>query len=362
MKNTGRKFIAILLMRVITVMAMVLFNRFPAFFFPVYRNISKSWISLLATVTSFTGAAIWDISLIILLLLFIVYSVYCIIKKKPFMQWLSSILLTVTVSGFMAVNGWMLNHYAPKLSEELNMEVRQYSLEELYDTCKYYLLKAAEYSMEIERDEHGHALKMDFDELAVLAGKGYRELGRQHDIFNGSTVPVKKLSIVGEYLMYNGIVGMFMPVSGEAGVPANVPSVPLGFTMAHEAAHRLGIASEQEANFAAFLACVNSDDVRMIYSGYYSAFGYVFSSLYENDADKAVELIEECRNTEGVNLVLLDRKDTSEAYEKYDSPLQEVSDSINDSYLKAFSVESGIKSYGEVTDYLISYKISLTDQ
>jgi hypothetical protein len=166
---------------------------------------------------------------------------------------------------------------------------------------------------------------------------------------------VKRFSLIGEYLLYNGIIGMFMPVTGEASVPRNVPVIPLPFTMCHEAAHRLGIASEQEANFCAFLACMNSDDMYFRYSGAYSAFGYCWNALVSADPDRAKALYETYKMQKGVALVFMDRQDTRAAYDKYDSPLQEVSDNINDTYLKTFSHESGIRSYGEVTDYLIAW-------
>ena len=146
-----------------------------------------------------------------------------------------------------------------------------------------------------------------------------------------------------------------MPFTGEAGVPGSVPAVPLGYIMCHEARHRLGIASEQEANFAAFLACEGSDDPYFLYSGYYNAFSYTFSSLYRADSEKAVRLYNRYPDDKGMALLKLDRKQTREYYQKYDSPLQNVSDEINDHYLKAFSQESGIQSYGEVTDYLIAH-------
>ena len=177
-------------------------------------------------------------------------------------------------------------------------------------------------------------------------------------MFAGSSKPVKRFTLIGDYLLYNGIIGMFMPITGEASVPYHVPTVPLPYTMCHEAAHRLGIASEQEANFCAFLACISSSDERFLYSGYYSAFGYCFNSLCQADPEMAVSLIEQYQENEAVRLVFLDRRDTALAYDKYDSRLQEVSDSINDTYLKTFSHESGIRSYGEVTDYLIAWNLS----
>jgi hypothetical protein len=79
------------------------------------------------------------------------------------------------------------------------------------------------------------------------------------------------------------------------------------------------------------------------------------------DKDKAVELYHLYDDLEGIRLVQLDQQDTRKAYSKYDSPLQEVSDHINDTYLKTFSQESGIRSYGEVTDYLIAWYLAGND-
>ncbi len=339
----------------IDALAMFLFHRFPSLFFPWYRSFSKTWISFLSGLFSFVPVAVWDIGALLLILILLFSIIHMIVKKKSFFGWLSYVFLVVSVGIFIAIGGWMLNHYAAPLSEEIGLEVKEYSVEELYESTEYYLLKASEYSPLIEREEEGHALRQDFTELSSIAGSSYLKLAKAYPVFKGSSKPVKKLSLVGEYLLYNGIIGMFMPLTGEAGVPYNVPVIPLPFTMCHEAAHRLGIASEQEANFCAFLACINNEDVRFLYSGYYSAFSYCFSSLYAADREKAMELYETYKDDTSVQLIFLDRKDTRDAYTKYDSPLQEISDNINDTYLKTFSQESGIRSYGEVTDYLIAW-------
>ena len=337
---------------------MMLFKNFPSFFFPVYRKISQKWIGMLADVCSVVKVAVWDILMILLAVILIIYTVMIIKKKKSFFEWLTTVILAAVILVFSAVNGWMLNHYAPKLSEYVSLDVKEYSVEQLYDACEYYLLKAAEYAPLIERDGDGTARDPDFYETAKKAGNSYAVLADKYAVFAGCTQPVKKLTVVGEYLMYNGIVGMFMPLSGEAGVPGSVPAIPLGFTMCHEAAHRLGIASEQEANYAAFMACINSDDNYFLYSGYYNAFSYTFSSLWKTDSEKALELYEKYPENEGVLLLQKDRQDTREYYRKYDSPLHEISDEINDRYLKTFSQESGIQSYGEVTDYLIAFYLT----
>ena len=334
-------------------LGMLLWKDFPEVFFPVYRNFSKKWIAFLASLFSFTKIAVWDIVLAVLVI-YLLITLVLSVKKKSFKKWITDLILLVSIICFITVQGWMLNHYAPPLSEDLVLNVRQYSVDELYETTDHYLSLARQYAPLVERDKEGHLVRRDFYEMAKIAGSSYRNISDEYPVFEGSDHPVKKLTVVGEYLLYNGIVGIFMPVTGEAGVPANVPTAPLAFHMTHEAGHRLGLAGEEEANFAAFLACINNEDVRFVYSGYYEAFSYCFSSLYRNDREKALELYNKYDDI-GMTYLKLDRSDTSAAYQKYESRLQDVSDHINDAYLKTFSEEGGVKSYGYVVDYLIAW-------
>ena len=342
--------------------AMALFHRFPSFFFPAYRMISKYWAIGLSTLFSFSPIAVWDIALPILAVLF-VFTLIDSINARRFLSWFFSLLLILSLVLSEVILGWMLNHYGPGLAEDLGYEVTMYDSDVLYETCEYFLKEASRYALQMERDHDGHLKRQNFFELASIAGASYETIGKENPALFGSKMPVKNLSVIGEYLMYNGIIGMYMPVTGEAGVPATVPSASMPFTMAHEAAHRLGIASEEEANFAAFLACMANEDLRFLYSGYYSAFSYCYSSLYSVNPDKCRKLISEHAQTEGLSLLLSDRRDTSLIYDSYESPLHEISDEINDTYLKTFSQESGIQSYGEVTDDLIAwYKAKKTEQ
>ena len=314
--------------------AMLLFKHFPRAFFPGYRHFSAGVLNMLSIVTSVAAFSVWDILLVVLVALLLFW-----LFKRRF----ANIVLLVTAAFCFAVFGWLLNHYAPPLSENFGLKVEPTSEEDLIETTEYMLDKAVEYSLKIDRDDY------DFYELAEICGRSYMGL---EGFEKGASGRVKRFSLIGEYLMYNGIVGMFMPLTAEASVPYSVPDIPLPYSMVHEAAHRLGIASEQEANFAAFVACSKSDDKRLVYSGYYEAFIYCYNALYRVDKDAAIELY---ASHEGTEMLREDMRRTAEAYAKYDSPLQQVSDKVNDTYLKAFGHESGVMSYGEVVDYLIAY-------
>ena len=342
-------------------LGMLLFKSFPDLFFPTYRNISKKWIGSLSTITGIFPFSVWDILMVLLIILAIV-SLIVSIRKKKFLKWACDVFLIVSISCFIAVYGWMLNHYAPDLSAYIDLDVKQYSVEQLNDACEYYLLKAGELSVKMDRDEEYHLKDYDVYQTGEIAGRAYKNIEVKYPIFKGSDARVKSFSLIGDYLLYNDIVGMFMPLDGEASVCAHAADVQLPYYMCHEAAHRLGLASEQEANFAAFMACTNSEDERFLYSGYYMAFSYCFSSLYRSDPEKALALYEKYSEDKGVLLVRYDRSDAAELYKKYESKLSEISDHINDTYLKTFSEEDGIKSYGMVTDYLIAYHLKANKQ
>lgn len=354
-----KKLFTILFIPLIDICSMYLFKNYSDIFFPMYRNISKNWISFIAKLNNFTSVAVWDCGLFILIILFVLYIVYVFKNKKPIIKSLLNVVLVILIIASTTLYGWFLNHYSPKLYTYLDFEVEKYSVEQLYETCEYYLLEAAKYSSLIDRDNEGHIIKYDFDEFANIAGKAYSSISNKYPIFEGANYKVKKISLLGKYLMYNGISGMFMPVTGEAGVPEYISDQWLAFDMAHEAAHRLGIASEQEANFSAFLACINNDDIRFKYTGYYCAFSYCLSSLLKEDEELALELYHKYDEDINVQYIQLDRHDSYLVYQQYESDFQDISDKINDAYLKSFSQESGIKSYGEVTDYLIAYHLSI---
>ena len=256
--------------------------------------------------------------------------------------------------------GWALNHYAPPLAEELGLAVGEYSVDELADATAHYLAEAARLAPEVPRDEDGQQVRQDFFELARVAGGSYEGLSIVYPVFNGSTAPVKALLLWGPPLLYSGHTGIYWAATAEAGVPLDSAVAEEPFIMCHEAAHRMGIASEQEANFAAYLACEASDDARLRYAGNYSAFCYCVNALLRHDPERAQQVVQEAADTElaeGVTLVLADRQATSAHYNAYEgTAFEQVGTTINDTYLKGFGEEVGVQSYGLVVDYLIAWQ------
>ena len=227
-------------------------------------------------------------------------------------------------------------------------------------TLPWLVADAADLAGEVARDGDGRLATPDFLGLARVAGAAFEPLAPSYPVFRGgSTAPVKALLLWGRPLLMSGYVGLFWAPTGEAGVPVDCAAADLPFVMCHEAAHRLGIAGEGEANFAAYLACEASDDARLGYAGSYSAFCYCLNALAAQDPERARQVVADAAagpEAEGVLLVLQDRADAIEHYEAYRSGFERVGDAVNETYLTSFGEEEGVRSYGLVVDYLIAWR------
>jgi len=138
-----------------------------------------------------------------------------------------------------------------------------------------------------------------------------------------------------------GIGGFYFPFTGEANINVWAPAWQQPHTRAHEMAHQRLFASENEANFMGFLACVYSDDPLVRYSGWLFAQRQVLRALLKVDPWLGREHLYD--RLPGVQTdVNLSRA----FWTQYDGKLSDLSHGVNDLYLKANNVEGGIKSYG----------------
>ncbi|MBR3436679.1 MAG: DUF3810 domain-containing protein [Lachnospiraceae bacterium] len=334
---------------------MYLFSVFPGWFFPWYREVSRALLTALSKVMSVLPFALWEFLIVLLTAAALVTLIAVIVKRRKFFMWLTTLLLIASLIFTVFTDVWGLCHYAPELHEELGLEIREYTKEELKKATVYYVDKAAELAKQVPRDENGLLDRSHFDEWLVTAGKSYEKLADEMPVFRGSDAPVKRSLLFWKALSYMGITGIFVDVTAESTVNPDAFVSSLPFTMCHEAAHRLTIAGEDEANFAAFLAASSSDDLIFRYSAYYSASIYVYNALYKADSGAALKLWTPEREQ-----LRKDYDDAGNHYEQYEGKVQEVSDKLNDTYLKAYSEPSGVQSYGEAADYLIAWYLKET--
>lgn len=324
---------------------------FPGFFY-LYTPLSQKVLSFLAGVFEPFPFAVWEPLLALIVLIAVYTLIRCFVKKRGFLCWAAGICCTVSMFVLAFVALWGLNHWAPPIAQQVNLNVEQYSSQELYDTTVYMAQQANLLSEQVPRTADGD-LRTDFHAMAETAGKAFASLADRYPFFaRTSTAPVKKLT-ADKAFSYMGLTGIFIAYTGEACVNPDTYAASLPFTMCHEAAHRATVAPEEEANFCAFLACIASEDPAFRYSGWYSAFIHCYNALFRTDREAAAEV--RALLTEAVEL---DLQRANRHYAQYDGAVKETTEKVNDAYLKAFNEEDGVRSYGRVTDLLIAWYLS----
>ena len=329
-------------------------QRFSTLVDMIYPYVIRTLQGMLAEWTSSVDFPVWQVLAVALGVLILASLVLMLILKWNPIQWAGWML--AVFSGLYMLNTmmWGLNYYAGTLAEDMRLEVASYNLEELTEATLYYRDKANDLAAQIPRDAAGNPDFADFAQLAQQAGDGFHTLTytNHYSIFAGSVVPVKELGWADLYTSM-GVTGVTFGMTGESAVNPNVPDVGLPFAMAHEMAHRMSIAPERDANFAAFLACTANSDPQFQYSGYLMAFRYCYTALTSVDAQGAVTV------SQGISQQLWGDMAGYTAF--FDSRVpttsSDLASSVNDAYLKLSGEEGGSDSYAEVCDLLVNWHI-----
>lgn len=334
---------------------LVLASRSDAFM-ALYAPFSK-WISAaLGSVCSIAPFSLAEALLYALLLLGAFFTVRLIVRlvrgKTKFLlaRYFVNAVLFFCAMMFAFFLLWGVNYDAAPLAERLELDVKPRGIEELYSLTAALQEHANALAARVVRDETGAMALPSFADTAGLVAQGWRETAALYPFFEAPWYPPVK-RVASWYAMSRfGISGIYIPFTGECNVNPDEVASYLPATMAHEMAHRLSVAREDEANFAAFLCCVSADSDFLNYSGYYMAYDYALSRLYAAAPERALALMQ----TQSA-LLTYDRKLQSEHYYKYAGPVMEAASAVNNTYLKSMGQSDGVHSYGRLVDLLLAW-------
>lgn len=324
----------------------------------VYPYVTRTLQTYLAEWSSGVDFLVWQVLAVVLIAVALTTVVLMVVLRWNFFQWLGWVLAAASIVFCLHTGIYGLNQYAGSIADDIRMEMTEYTVAELAEATEYYRDKASELARKIPRDENDEPKYPTFHNLAIQAGEGFEVMTyeRSASVFAGSTLPVKELGWADMYTSM-GITGFTFSITGEAAVNPQIPVISLPFTMCHEMAHRMSIATERDANFAAFLACRFNSSVEYQYSAYFMAYKYCCNALVAVGGTEARDMAARIRAEESELL----RRDLV-AYDQFfaakrNDQATKVADTVNDTYIKTSGDEAGILSYGQVSDYLVNWYI-----
>ena len=303
-------------------------------------------------------------------------------KKRGFADWRlfgGKVLLLAGVLFFLYAVCCGVNYGRTSFAESSGLGTVSYSMEELKALCTELTERVNALSGQVSRNSRGTAeMGENVEERAADAMKNLNEV---YEGFSGYYPRSKKL-LLSQILSYQKLSGIYSPFTVEANINGDMAEYNLPFTACHELSHLRGFMQEEEANynedmtayniphtachelshlrgfmredeanFIGFLACIRTDDTALQYSGYLTGWIYATNQLYRVDYEGYRELYDSLTPE-----ALADLKENREFWRSYDGAVAEVSNQVNDSYLRANGQEEGVESYDRMVDLMMAYQ------
>jgi len=281
--------------------------------------------------------------------IYICYSITCFLLKFRFPKISDTIDIGVFFSLLFLLFqlNWGINYHRTPLAEKLPTE-KQYSDSLLIDlTTRFAIMSNTLHSQLSSSDSLAVSIPYAKKEIANRIQSSYDDLW-----INSVDVPQVKASLFSLPLSYMGYAGYLNPFTLEAQVNMRMPKINLPVTIAHEMAHQLGYAAENEANFVGFINTFNNADPYLKYAAVLFGFRHCYSDLIKRDPDQAKILVQQ------LNLgILKNFAESRDFWEEYKNPFEPFFKESYDAYLKANGQESGIKTYNQMVAFLIAYDL-----
>lgn len=354
-KRLPRLCVAIYIWTLISIGLYIVFTKSPAFSDWFNQNISTWGRRLLACLTAWIPFSVAEM---LLLLIPVIVGIAIVIAARYFNEsghdaWVYVRILFSIPCLLLVIFVWNFapGYYGTPLDQKLDLDRQKVSARELYDTAEILSAELEKLTPEILFLEDGSSLMpYSYEEMNHKLLKAYNGFCEKHD-FIDNFYSLCKPVMLSEPMSYTHITGVYSFFTGEANINVNFPDYTIPYTAAHELAHQRGIAREDEANFIAFLICMESDDPYIRYSAYLNLYEYVGSALRKTDEElyrKSYENLPKVIQGEEVAY--------SRFFQKYrKNVVANVSLKTNDLYLQSQGAAEGTRSYNLVVDLAVAY-------
>ncbi len=246
--------------------------------------------------------------------------------------------------------------------DAIRSDVSVDSLEALVELREEIVTNCNRLAGEMVRDDKGYIIAGTNVELAEKAIRAMHGIEAEFPRLSGYYPNPKPLA-ASWFFCQQYMCGYYFPFSMEANYNDMMYVMNIPNTMCHELAHLKGYIYEDEANFLAYLACLNSGNPVFEYSGYLGVLYYV-----ERDLQDALETSGQLDYYE--QLTPIDAQVhtdncflTPEAWSVVEETsfldtefVSKVSDDFVEANLTLNGVEDGMISYSRVVELLLLYE------
>ena len=318
------------------------------------RHISSLLRALLAYVTRALPFSLAEMIIILLPVIAVALIIYS--SKRFASSWRDVLVFCASILSVLALSfsvftvAFAPGYHGTTLDKKLGIDRREVSAEELYATALILSEKAnAEAKEQYFSSTDFSVMPYTFGDMNDKLMAAYDAACEKYSFIQPLDSRIKPV-MLSEAMSYTHITGVYTFFTGEANINVTFPDYTIPYTAAHELAHQRGIAREDEANFVAYLVCIESEDGYIRYSAYVNLLEYVMNALYRASPTLYSEFLSSLSIS-----VRGEMSAYSAFFDKYrDSVASEISGAVNDTYL-TIQGTPGTASYGMVVDLAVAY-------
>jgi hypothetical protein len=311
----------------------------------------KTGAASLLSVFPFSAAEIIIYALVVLAAVLIAVLIAGIVGRRrgrriyPRALFIVCTALTVLVLADLL---WGVNYHTDSFKDMSGMRDEPVSTDDLAAVTEYFAENLAASSGGVTRDANG-VFAVSRDKIIDESPDIYASVTDEFPFLAMKDHRVKPFHF-SHLMSLVDFTGFYFPLTGEANLNIESPACLLPATAAHEMAHQRGLSSEQECNFIAVLVSTRSGLPDYEYSGWLFGYIHLNNALYAADRTRWEAIYSALPDT-----VKADLADNNAYWDSLRGVATETADKVYDSYLKGNGETSGIQSYGEVVDLLVSY-------
>lgn len=310
------------------------------------------WLSVQSGKVPFSLAELLIALLVIFLVVYLVSQLIDLFRRPKFFLRLYRTLMTLVTLGLTIYAGfcllWGVFYYGDDFMAQSGLKSEPVTVEQLERVTAYFAALANEYSGRVPRDGTG-VCATDRSEVLDRSPELYRPAVKSFPCLDGPELRAKGV-LCSRIMSYLDFTGFFFPFTAEANVNLDFPPPLFAATVAHELAHQRGVAKEQEANFVAVLACMKDGDPDFIYSAALLAYTHLGNALHQADSESWAEIYGMLNED-----VLADLEAGRDYWARFDTPVQDVSNTVYESFLYSYNQNLGLRSYGACVNLLVNY-------
>lgn len=323
-----------------------LFPKIPFFIdvFSIFFEWQKGFHQKLFSSIPFSLGDIFYVILGVTILLFL----FKILKKKTRNSYLVKLLIVLNLVYFTYQIFWGQLYFQKPIIEQLPPE--EISLEETKFLTLKYLNLCKKTRKLVKEDENGVFKIQNLSTIESEILSQQKQLPEFLSVKKSTETNNFKPSLFRVIMSYTGILGYYNPFTAEAQYNAELPSSQIPFTLAHESAHQLGFAREQEANFIGYVLGKNSENVELKYSVEYFVLRSLLNSLAEKNPQFVKQVLENYSSA-----MKRDRISEKKFVQKHDGILTIFFDFTNDLFLKT-NQQQGSITYSYFVDLMVRYE------